>query len=74
MENDQFTEEQSEPNFEHVLNQGPLHVQETFTPTEQANNSLSIGAKPIKQFQPNPIELAQVKHVYIFLEMSIAYA
>lgn len=35
METDQFMEEQSEPNFEHVLNQAPLHVQETSAPIEK---------------------------------------
>jgi hypothetical protein len=33
MESDQFMENQNEPNFEHLPNQKPLHVQETSTPT-----------------------------------------
>jgi hypothetical protein len=33
MKNDQFMEEWSEPNFELVLNHGPLPVQETFALT-----------------------------------------
>lgn len=33
IDSDQFMEEQSEPKFEYVLNQGPLLVQETFVPT-----------------------------------------
>ncbi len=71
---DQFMEEQSETNFEHVFNHGPLHVQETSPPTEQVNNPLLIGTEPIQLVQPNLIELVQVKHVYIFLKTLAAYA
>jgi hypothetical protein len=34
-------EEQSESDFEQVLNQGPLLVQETFAPIEHTNNMLN---------------------------------
>jgi hypothetical protein len=34
-------EEWSEPDFEQVLNQGPLHVQKTSVPIEQINNLLN---------------------------------
>jgi len=34
MESDRFMEEQSELDFEHVLNQGFLPIQKTFTPTK----------------------------------------
>jgi hypothetical protein len=36
-------EKWGELDFEHVLNQGPLHVQETYAPIEHACNPLSIG-------------------------------
>lgn len=38
-------EEQSEPNFEQVPNQEPLHVHETFVPIVQASNPLLIGVE-----------------------------
>jgi hypothetical protein len=49
-------EEQSEPDFEQVQNQGPLLVQEIFIPTEQASNPLSISTQPIQPVQPKPIK------------------
>jgi hypothetical protein len=47
MESDRFMEDRSESNFEHVPNQEPLLVQETYAPIEHASNLLSTGTKPI---------------------------
>jgi hypothetical protein len=47
-ESDQFMEEWNEPNFEQVLNQGPLFVQETFAPIKHASNLLSTCIKLVQ--------------------------
>ncbi len=44
-------EDQSELDFEQVLNQEPLLVQETFAPTKQVSNLLPIGIKVVQPIQ-----------------------
>jgi hypothetical protein len=66
-------EEWNELDFEQVQNQGPLLVQETFAPTEQANNPLSINTKSIQPIQPKPIKPVSTRPIYIFPKMLIAY-
>ncbi len=73
MKNNQFMEEQSEPDFEQVLNKGPLLFQETFILIKHISNMLSIGPKPVQLVQPNLVESAQVKPIYTFFETSSTY-
>ncbi len=66
-------EEQTEHDFEKVQNQGPLLVQETFVPTKQASNLLSISTELVQPIQPKPIKPIQIIPIYIFPKMLITY-
>jgi hypothetical protein len=57
-------EDWSDLDFEQILNQEPLPIQKTYTPTEQASNLLPMGTKPI--------QLVQSKFVCIFM-MLVTY-
>ncbi len=70
-QNDQFMEHRSEPHFEHIPNQQPLHVEKTFAITKQASNLLPIGTKPIQLKLVEPIQL---RPIYTFPEISSGYA
>lgn len=74
MENDQFMEYKNEHDFEQVTIQKPLLVQEISIPTKQVSNLLPISTKPIQRIQFKHVQLVQLKPIYIFLEMSVAYA
>ncbi len=65
---DQFMEEQSEPDFEQVFNHGPLPIHETFAPTKQANNPLSIGTKSVQLVYPNMLSQFRF-NLFIFLQI-----
>ncbi len=67
-------EHRSEPYFEQIPNQQPLHVQKTFALTEHDNNLLPIGTKLVQPVQPKLVEPVQPRPIYIFPEMSGAYA
>lgn len=62
-------EKQSELDFEQVLNQGPLPIQETFAPTKHASNMLSTSTESIQLVELKPIEPTQTKIcLYIYLK------
>ncbi len=63
MEIDQFMEDWNEPNFEQVLNQKPLPVQETFVPIKHVSNLLSIWIKLIQLVHPKLVEPVQLRPV-----------
>lgn len=73
IESNQFMEKWSEFDFQQVLHQEPLLVQETSTPTKQVSNPLLTSAKPVQLVHLNLVESAQVKPIYIFPKTSITY-
>lgn len=59
--------------FEQVANQEPSHVQETFAPIEQVSNLLPTSNELVQPIQFKPIELVQLKPIYIFPKMLATY-